>query len=263
MMRRGPEIQGWVDFATALRPLEQLSLIGLLEMQPNLTPVAIQRERIVGEEKCDRASKWITTKFRELLHAYCRFCAQVAMPVGGKPGNTTELIAAAASLLMATQGIAMAPAVAFAAWAVQSGVKLWCTQFGVRELDGDGSYTVVPYANYGGDFDPVGEPQDFRGRFEVNFYPAIQRFIRDPRYTHRLHEVKIDSPARAEGCFVPFETSCLLQIADHHEPKHEHRVRFRDTRTSGEFTAVNAPDNLEFRPEELRFQAAEVSWSDA
>ncbi len=230
-MTNSSELHDWANLVATWRPLEQLALIGLTQLDPALRPNDIEVARVVGEEKCRSASDWLSTHIRPLLYGYCDFCARAAIPIGGKSAETMSLIAALASLLMATNGINAAPAVAFAAWALQAGVKLWCEQYGKVSLDGFGVYEIETYAYYDGDFPNTPARLEIRGAYSVSFFPAITQSFKDETYPHPLHAVEIKANARAEGHFMPSDASFLTTISDYAETKHRHQFSFRDTRS--------------------------------
>lgn len=257
------ELQLWVNLATGLRPLEQLALIGLSQRDPWLQPSTIDPSRIVGEEKCYRASQWLSQNFRSLLHGYCDFCAQSGSKVAGKASDTMSLVGALASLLMATHGYSAAPAVAFASWALQSGMKLWCEQYGMVRLDGSGSYRLNLYANYGGDFPATESQVDIPGIFSMSYYPAIKEVIRDKQYKSPVHQIIIQEPARAKGQFMPADVSKIDEIIEHCEPQHEHQFIFSDTRSKRTISGTVDVDCLQAQSSELEFRASTVELKGA
>jgi hypothetical protein len=229
-MKKASKTQQWINLAVTLRPLEQLALIGLVKIDPDLTPRDIDVSRIVGEKKCAQAGDWVNKRFREMLQCYCAFCSKISKPVGGGSATTTALIAALATALMKLGDITLVPAVAFAAWALQSGIKLWCDQYGQMQLDGKGEYFINPDIYTDSDL-PPNPPQILKGNYSVTFYPAITKVVKDPRYKHPTHRVNIQVPARAEGYFIPSGGSAMAAIAAYCDSEHQHRFSFVDTVT--------------------------------
>ncbi|WFP48958.1 hypothetical protein PL263_12660 [Methylomonas sp. EFPC3] len=252
------ELQLWVNLATGLRPLEQLALIGLSQRDPYLQPSTIDPSRIVGEEKCYRASQWLSQNVRSLLHCYCDFCSQAGSKVGGKASDTMSLVGALASLLMATYGYSAAPAVAFASWALQSGMKLWCDQYGVVRLDGSGSYRLNLYANYEGDHPVTLSSVDIPGIFSMSYYPAIKEVIRDKQYKSPVHQVLIQEPARAKGQFMPADAKKIYDVMEYCESKHQHQFSFSDIRSKRTLSGTVDVYCLQALSTELELEASTV-----
>jgi hypothetical protein len=185
------------------------------------------------------------------------------MPIGGESSDTTRLIVALATLIMATANVSMAPAVAFAAWALQSSLTLWCRQYGEIHLGGEGSYEIDPYAHYDGDFLFPDTPQTLAGAYSVSYYPAITQIVRDPRYTLSLHQIDIKVPARAEGHFVPSSRSSMDTISEYCDSKHKHRFSFSDTLSRRNLKGVIGVEKLRLSPSDVGFVGAEVTLTGA
>jgi hypothetical protein len=258
------EIALWLDLVAGLRPLEQLALIGLTEMDPRLLPTAIDRQAVVGEKKCVWATNWLAQRIRPLLYAYCDFCMSFARPIGGSGTHTAELISALASLYVATQGLAIAPAVAFSAWAIQSGLKVWCESFGKIELDGPGELRIEAYGDYGGDFPlPLSETILIPGHCAVEFFPEIREVVRDKSYPDPRHIVRIESPARAEGSFNATDHGRGPTIAEYDQGKHDHFISFSDTRTQRKFSARLDVSHMTVMAARVQFTALNPSLTAA
>ncbi len=254
------QLGDWSAFVAKLRPLEQLALVGLLDMDPTLKPATIRLTEIVGEKKCVLASRWLTKKIRNVLYCYCGLCGQVAGPLGIGAASTMDLIPALAGVLMTNQGISAGMAVALATWVIQSGLRGWCEKFGKIQMDGRGTYELEPYENYGGDLPYVGSPQKLPGLYAVTYFPPIHHSERDPNYPHPLHEVVIDAPARAEGVFRPVHSTSLSTISDFQEPKHGQRFVFSDSRTQRRLAGKLKISEVEITEVEVKFgtEAVEI-----
>lgn len=256
------ELGEWSMLVAELRPLEQLALVGLLNMDPTLQPASIEVARIVGENKCERASRWLSINIRDLLYCYCGFCDQIARPLGGTAGNTMDLIPGLAGVLV-SQGLIAGVAVALAAWAIQTGLRSWCEKFGKIQMDGNGTYEIDPYENYDGSFPPVGGPQKLPGLYAVTYFPSIHHSVRDPDYPIPNHQIVIDTPARAEGVFRPVHRTSLATISDFQEPKHGQRFAFSDSRTQRQLSGSLNVSEIEITEAEVKFSTEAIEFDSA
>ena len=231
-MRLAP-LDEWIQFASTLDPYQQLILVGLLDMDPSLSPTSIGVSSIVGENKVFHTKLWAERNFRKALRVYCSFCNSAAGAFGGGVKETQDAIKKLAPLLAGAAGLSLGGAVGFSFWALGFSLQQWCHLNAMQQLDGTGEYLVYVDICSDSDF-PPGPDSEIRipGKFVITYVPPIQETVKDLRYPLPVHKLVIHEPAEVRGRFYP-EPPCDLdaKVCRFYAPSSSHHISFSDIAT--------------------------------
>ena len=252
------EFSDWFTLASGLRPIEQLCIVDLLKQAPGLKLTEIVPDRLVGEEKCFRTSRFIERHFREILYAYCDCCNQLASPFPQRQQQARSIAKTLAPLLITTLHVQAGIAIAISVWLLSAALESWCSEYGCKPLSGNGTYKIEPYGKRD---DPFSSSVDIKisGVFSASYYPEISKKVKDPKYPLPAHIIEVYVRTRADVTFHPNSPGQLSAINSHLHDIHWHDFEFVDQQTSKTLSGIvdifSIPPTGNLPPTGIHFQA--------
>ena len=103
--QRESDLEQWIDISEKLRPIQNLAVIGLQFLRPNLPLSIIATTDPMEEENIRATERWASSRFRQLLLFYCQHYKKPQAIASAELLDKAELVKALAPLLVSTLSI--------------------------------------------------------------------------------------------------------------------------------------------------------------
>jgi hypothetical protein len=229
--QRESGIDEWIEFAEKLSPVENLALVGLLFLRPNLPPSIITPSTLVTEENISSAERWALTRFRQVFAFYCDNYKKHKVALASEALKRVDLVKILAPLLVTAYSVPLGIAVGFLFWALTYGLDNWCQKYGSRKFNGEGKYVT--------DLPGV----DFEGFFDLTYLPAITETVENPEsYPLKGYKVVLKAAAETKGLIKVSSSEEVTNITLAFKGKDSHYFSFTDTTSQQE--VEGNPENV-------------------
>jgi hypothetical protein len=219
--QRKSDLEQWIDISARLHPIQNLAVIGLMILRPNLPPSIIATTDPMDEENIRSTERWASSRFRQLFLFYCQHYKRPQARAAVEIIDKTEVVKGLAPLLVSTLSVPLGISVNFLFWALGYSLDEWCQKYGRRKYNGKGTYR--------GNF-PGRKVDSF---FDVTYLPPIQEVVEDPEaYPLEGYKIKIKVPGETNGKVKVPSSEYVKSVTLNFKGKNTHSFGFVDTQTN-------------------------------